>query len=98
MSYPADILNSVITMAMHGRSIREVAEFIDPDNITELVRELSDKYSELYDAYKTGNASMDADVRLTVAQTDIEINNLNRMRKVDELIADYLGENINDDL
>ena len=83
-------------MAMHGRTMREIAECIDPDNIPELMHEFYRKGSELEDAFRTGSSSMGPDIKLIAAQAEIESIYLARHRKVDLMIAEYLGENIND--
>jgi hypothetical protein len=89
-------LNEIIEMARRGKSMREIAEFLDPDNITQLMRELGDKNTELGDAFRLGIASMGPDIKLLAAQAEIETINLNRQIRVDELIADFIGDNITD--
>ena len=96
MNLSADILNEIIQMAMRGKSPREIAEYLEPDNVSELMLEFSNTDSKIYEAYRTGNAAMGPDIKLISAQAEIENLNLKRMRKVDMMISEFLGEDITD--
>jgi hypothetical protein len=91
-NFSADILNKVIEMAKRGKTMREIAEFIDPDNVIQLMHAFNDKNSELHEAFQMGVASMGPDIKLLSAQAEIENIYLQRQRGADILISDYLGE------
>jgi hypothetical protein len=92
----ADDLNQIIEMAKKGKTMREIAEYLDPDNISLIMAQFNDKNSELHEAFQLGIASQGPEIKLLSAQAEIETLNLIRQKKVDAMISDFLCENSTD--
>ena len=98
MNLDADILNEVIKMAQHGKTMQEISDYLNPDNQSEIMMEFSNKDSELFDAFRLGNSTMGPDIKLLSAKAEIETINLKRQMRANLMISDYLGETISDSI